>query len=173
MQFQSAGTICSLLSRILLQQRLINIPLGNTSVFRCKLHGVFSGIPLLLIHGHMLRNGNLFPGSTFLRFHFTAAPALDHKNTLSQRLLIFIKINEIINGCTKRCFVFFCQFPAKSHTAVAKCLPELAKRPYKPVRSFIEDYSSRFIGKLLQDDFSLFLICRKKSFESEPSGVQT
>ena len=115
MQFQSAGTICSLLSIIFLQQRLINITLGNTSVFRCKLHGVFSGIPLL----------------------------------------------------------FFCQFPAKSHTAVAKCLPELAKRPYKPVRSFIEDYSSRFIGKLLQDDFSLFLICRKKSFESEPSGVQT
>ena len=44
-----------------IQKRLINIPLGNTTILGRKLHGILSGIPLLLIHRHMLRNGNLLP----------------------------------------------------------------------------------------------------------------
>ena len=40
-----------------IHQSLINIPLGNTTIPSGKLHSILSGIPLLLIHRHMLRNG--------------------------------------------------------------------------------------------------------------------
>ena len=121
----------------------------------------------------MLRNGNLLPGSTLLRFHFTAASALDHKDTLTQWLLIFIKIHQIIDCRPKRRLMFLGQLPAKSHPAVTKCLSELAKGPYKPVRRLIQDNSPRLAGKLFQNRFSLFLIRRKKRLEGKTPGMQT
>lgn len=134
--------------------------------------GILPGIPLLLIHRHMLRNGNLLPGSTLLRLHLTAAPALDHKNTLTQRLLIFIKIHQIIDRSPECRLMLLGQLSAKSHPAVAKRLSELTKSPYKPVRCLIQNNSPGFTGKLLQDRFSFFLIRRKKSLESKTPGMQ-
>ena len=69
--------------------------------------------------------------------------------------------------------MLLCQLPAKSHPAVTKYLPELAKSPYKPVRRLIQDNSPRFAGKLFQNRFPLFLISRKKSLESKTPRMQT